>query len=186
MPRSVLIGGVGYRHLRDHSAGVLASDRLAERPWPEHVRVEDLSFNPVAVAQQLEDDLAEDPSLLLVLLSAVQRGRRPGSVVAYRWDRRLPGAEHVQAAVAEAVTGVINVDNTLVVARQFGGLPEDVVVVEIEPQVESFGDELSPAVARAADEAIAIVERLAGDPELLGRFPVAPLGGGALPHLSVS
>lgn len=184
MSRVVLVGGVGYRHLRDHSVGVVVSDRLEERAWPEHVRVQDLSFNPVAVSQQLQEELSADD--VLVLVSAVGRGRAAGTVVAYRWDGELPGPERVQDAVAEAVTGVIALDNTLMVTRQFGGLPSDVVVVEIEPAEESFGDELSDTVADGLDRIVEVVERVALDPSTVGRIPVAPLGGGALPRVRLS
>lgn len=184
MPRSVLVGGVGYRHLRDHSVGTVVSDRLEGREWPEHVRVQDLSFNPVAVSQQLEEDLTEDD--VLVLISAVERGRPPGTVVAYRWDGELPDPERVQDAVAEAVTGVIALDNTLMVTKQFGGLSSHVVVVEIEPAEESFGDELSDPVAAGVERIVEVVERIALDPATVERIPVAPLGGGALPRVKLS
>lgn len=181
--RNILVGGVGYRLLRDYSVGVVVSDRLEEREWPEHVRVQDLSFNPVAVAQQLEEDLAADPDLLVLFVSAAARGRRPATVVSYRWDGSLPGPDRVQAAVAEAVTGVIALDNTLMVAKQFGGLPEDVVVVEIEPKVEGFGEELTAEVAEGVEEVIRRVEAIALNPSLAERLPLTPLGGGALPHV---
>ena len=75
-------------------------------------------------------------------------GRRPGTVTAYRWDGVLPGDEEIQRAVTEAVTGVIALDNTLVVARHFGALPDEIVVVEVEPAVHEFGDTFSDAVGR--------------------------------------
>ncbi len=184
LPR-LLVGGIGYRNLRDHSAGVLLSDRLAARAWPGHVTVEDLSYNPVAVAQRLEDGLEGAPIDRVILVAAVARGRPPGSTCSYRWDGRLPTADRIQDAVGEAVTGVISLDNTLIVTRQFGALPADVVVVEIEPAVESFGDELTPSVAEALERGLGIVDRLVDDPDAFLRIPVAPLGGGALPSLRV-
>lgn len=59
--------------------------------------------------------------------------------------------------MAEAVTGVIDLDNLLIVTRQFGVLPEEVYVVEVQPVVTDFGLELSPAVAALLPE----VRRLA-------------------------
>ena len=181
--RPVLVGGVGYRLLRDYSAGVLVTDRLEQLRWPDHVRVQDLSFNPVAVAQQLQDDMAHEPDLLVVFVSAAARGRRPGAATSYRWDGGLPSPDRVQAAVAEAVTGVIALDNTLIVARQFDGLPEDVAVVEIEPKVESFGEALSPEVDEGLDEVVRRVRTIALDPSVVRSLPLAPLGGGALPRV---
>lgn len=171
----VLIGGLGYRNLRDHSLGVAVSDLLAEREWPPGVLVEDVSYNPIAVVQRLQDD----PVDRAVVVAGISRpGRAAGTIEAYRWDGALPDAERIQTAVAEAVTGVIFLDNTLVVARHFGALPEEVLVVEVEPAVEEFGEEFSPVVAQAFEPVCALVTRLATDAEAARRVPQAPLGGG--------
>jgi len=172
----VLIGGVGYRNLRDHSFGVLAVDALAARSWPSDVSVEDISYNPITVVQRLEDDPAERRFGLAVILGAVDRGRQAGTLTVYRWDTVLPDATRVQAAVAEAVTGVIALDNTLIVARHFGALPP-AVVVEVEPRSHAFGPELSPEVARALERACQLVTDLALDPATAAHISEAPLGG---------
>ena len=179
----VLIGGVGYRNLRDHSFGVVVTDTLAARPWPDEVSVEDVSYGPIAVVQRLEDDPPDRRFGLAILVGAVTRpGREPGTLVMYRWDNVLPDADHVQLAVSEAITGVIALDNTLVVARQFGALPRDVVVIEAEPALHEFGDELSPAIAAAVERACEAATRLALDPTAaLTHVPESPLGGGSIP-----
>lgn len=182
----MIVGGIGYRNLRDHSVGGAVVDRLARRAWPDGVVVEDLSYNPVAVVQRLHDEPPGRRFQRAVLIGAVARGGRPpGSVTAYRWDGALPDAGRVQDAVAEAITGVIALDNTLIVGRQFGALPDKVVVVEVEPGVEAFGDEFSPPVAEAIDAVCTLVATLATDPAALARLPEAPLGGGALPRVKV-
>lgn len=168
-----LIGGVGYANLRDFSVGPLLAERFREEDWPADTCVEDLSYNPVAVLQRLET--AQPPFSRLVTVAAVRRGRPPGSVTAYRWNGVLPEAEEVQARVAEAVTGVISLDNLLIVAAALGDVPPEVLVVEVEPEVEAMGDELTPAVRRAATRAAELVRALAGSrpPQL----PTAGLGG---------
>ena len=182
----VLIGGVGYRNLRDHAFGVLVTDALAERAWPDGVSVEDVSYNPIAFVQRLEDDPPDRRFALAILIGAVTRpGRDPGALVIYRWDNALPDPEHVQSAVTEAITGVIALDNTLVVSRQFAGLPCDVVVIEVEPGCHEFGDELSPAVAAAFGRACEAATRLALEPDTLGRVPESALGGGSIPSTAL-
>jgi len=47
----VLVGGLGYRNLRDHSIGIAVSDTLMERGWPQGICVEDVSYNPVALVE---------------------------------------------------------------------------------------------------------------------------------------
>ena len=142
-----LIGGVGYSYLRDGSLGPLVVAQLAREPWPDEVVVEDLSYGPIAVMQRLQD--ADPPFARLVLVAAVRRGRAPGAVTVYRWDGRLPDAEEIQARVGEAVTGVIGLDNLLVVAGFFSALPDDVLVLEIEPEDEGWGEGLSDAAEAA-------------------------------------
>lgn len=173
-----LIGGVGYRYLRDFSVGPLLSDALAEETWPPEVLVEDLSYGPVAVSQRLQE--AEPPFDRLVVASAVRRGRRPGTVTAYRWDGALPSPEEIQERVAEAVTGVVALDNLVIVCGALGPVPDEVVLVEVEPDVEAMGEELTPPVRVGFDEAARRVRALA-----LGEAPSpppAPLGGPAFPE----
>ena len=154
-----LIGGVGYSYLRDGSFGPLVVAALARAPWPDGVLVEDLSYGPIAVMQRLQE--ADPPFDRLVLVAAVRRGRAPGAVTVYRWDRRLPDAEEIQARVAEAVTGVISLDNLLVVVGFFQALPPDVSVLEVEPEDEGWGDGLSAAVEGARQHVMDTVRELA-------------------------
>lgn len=152
-----VIGGVGYRDLSDHSFGPLITDELSRSDLPEGISAHDLSYNPVAVGQWLDAMEAAVRPSRLVLVAAPPRGRRPGAHHVYRWDGRLPDAERVQEAVADAVTGVIHVDNTLIVLAQFGPLPREVFVIEVEPGAEEFGTSFTPAVARK----VQVVQELA-------------------------
>ena len=138
----VLVGGVGYRFLRDGSVGPYMADLLANRANGE-IEVEDLSYHPVGLSQNLQE---REPYDRLVLVAAVRRGREPGAVEAYRWSGELPSRDEIQERVSEAVTGVISLDNLLIVCGALGGLPDDVRVVEVEPADDDWGDGFSPAV----------------------------------------
>lgn len=179
-PARTVVGGVGYRNLRDHSLGIVMSEELGARAAPPALEIEDLSYGPVAVGQWLLDEAREAPIARAVFVTAVARedGRPPGTVSAYRWDRVLPSEEAIQAAVVDAVTGVILLDNTLIVTEWMKALPAETIVVEVEPLEHAFGDEMSRAVAAAYPRVRDLVMRLAAD-EALGRsLPVTPLGGG--------
>jgi len=80
------------------------------------------------------------------------QGGKAARVRCYCWAGVLPALEEIQARVAEAVTGVIDLDNLLIVAQQFGVLPAEVFVVEVQPVVSEFGLEPSPAVAALLPE----------------------------------
>ena len=177
----VLIGGVGYRYLRDHSAGLEVVDRLSAAALPPNIVVEDLSYNPIAVVQRLEDEPPAQRFGRIVVVAAVERdGRVPGTVTIYRWDGVLPRDEEIHRAVTEAVTGVIALDNTLVVTRHFGALPDEVVVVEMQPALHEFGDTFSGVVAEQLGALCALVIRLATDDAAVARLPRTALGASVL------
>ncbi|MGI8498715.1 MAG: hypothetical protein ACR2OG_14145 [Gemmatimonadaceae bacterium] len=175
-----VIGGVGYRNLRDHSLGIMMSDDLESEARPPGLLVEDLSYGPVAIGQWLLDEARHAPITRAIFVAAVGRedGRPPGTISSYRWDRVLPPADEIQRAVTDAVTGVILLDNTLIVTEWMGALPEESIVVEVEPLEHAFGDDMSTAVAAAYREARALVMQLATDVALGRSLPLMPLGGG--------
>jgi Ni,Fe-hydrogenase maturation factor len=157
---------------------VAVADRLLDRAWVGDVVVEDLSYNPIAVMQRLEDEPPERRFTRAVVVAGVERGNRPpGTVTAYRWDGVLPNDEEIQRAVAEAVTGVISLDNTLVVTRHFGGLPDEVVIIEVEPGVQEFGDDFSEPVAKVIDQVCDLAVAMATDAGAAARLPSTGLGG---------
>ncbi|HEV2123230.1 MAG TPA: hydrogenase maturation protease, partial [Chloroflexota bacterium] len=142
----VLIAGVGYTNLRDMSLGPLLLEHLQADSWPPGLEVDvlDASFGAVNVALDLQARNEERPYERVVVVGATNRGRTPGTITRFRWDGILPHPGLIQAHVAEAVTGVISLDGLLFVCQQFGALPDEVVVVEIEPADESSGPGLSP------------------------------------------
>ncbi|WP_142025182.1 hypothetical protein [Blastococcus colisei] len=150
---TVLVGGVSELFQRDLDLGRLAVERLLGEGLGSGVLVEDLYYGAVAVAQRLED-LRPD---LLVLVSAVRRGRRPGTVERRRIDPPRLTPEKVQAAVGDAVVGYVHVDLVVEVAVGLGALPARTVTVEVEPDEVGPGEGLSPSAAAAFDDALAIV-----------------------------
>lgn len=153
--RRILLAGVGYRNLRDMSAGPEVVERLRARAWPPGVEVEDLSFGAVHVMHWLQDRAPFDA---MVVVASVARGRPPGSVTCINWTAPVVSGEAVQEAIAEAVTGVISLDTLLIVLCYFAVLPPVVVTVELEPRDEDWGPDFSPVLQTALDEAVRAVE----------------------------
>ena len=151
----VLIAGVGYRNLRDMSAGPELIERLRGLEWPATVEVEDLSFGAVHVLHWLQE---RQPFDALILVAAVARGRAPGSVTCSQWTAPPTTGEAVQGAIAEAVTGVISLDTLLTVLGYFAALPPRVTLIEVEPRDDDWGPEFSPLVQVALAEAVRMVE----------------------------
>lgn len=155
----VLIAGVGYRNLRDLSIGPALIDRLKNEKWPPEVEIEDLSYGPVGVMHNFDD---RPPYDKIIFLAGVNRNRRPGQVSCYRWRHELPDPEEIQARMGEAVTGVISLDNLLILATYFKKLPEDVVVVEVEPADETWGEGFTAPIEEALPMIAEIIRRQAG------------------------
>ncbi len=157
----VLIGGIGYQHMRDLSVGPDLIPTLSSLPWTVEVEAIHLHFSPIHMMQWLE----ERPGYYdrMVFLGSVERERERGQVYTYRWDGVLPDAEEIQQRVTEAVTGIIHLDNVLIIGHYFGVLAPEVIVVEIEPQDTGWGDGYSPVVDRVLSEAIATVQHVVVD-----------------------
>jgi hydrogenase maturation protease len=147
---TVLVGGVYELFQGDLDLGRLAADRLRAEPVGDDVLVEDLHYGAVAVVQRLQELEPE----ALVLVTAVRRGRRPGTVERRRVEPAPVDPTAFQAAVGDAVTGYVHVDLLVEVATGFGVLPARTVVVEVEPEHVGPGEGLSASAAEALDEAV--------------------------------
>jgi hydrogenase maturation protease len=146
----VIIGGVGYRWQRDGSFGLAASDELARLEWPDGVEVADLGYGAIYAAQ----DIGDAGPQRLILLAAAVRDREPGRLYTYQWTAASVPAEEIQARIYEAGAGVIDLDHLLIIGRQFDALPEDVLLIELEPVDMAGGLGLSPQAAALLPEAI--------------------------------
>jgi hydrogenase maturation protease len=152
---SVVVGGVAHLYQGDLDLGRRAVESLAGDTLRPGVVVEEFSYGAVAVAQRLQE-LRPD---VLVLVGAKRRGRVPGTV-----ERRdviaLPRpAEEIQAAIADAVTGYIDLDLVLEVAHGLGALPRRTVTIEVEPESTVPSEHLSPSAEAALAEVVALVRR---------------------------
>ena len=170
-----LVGAVGYRNLRDFSAAFEVFEGLAAQDLGGNVVLEDTSYNPIAVVQWLQGLPAGERFDRAIFVASLERGRAPGAVTAYRWDGDMPPDDQVQQAVTEAVTGIIALENTVVIGSYFKVLPSEIVIIEIEPRDHEFGPELSGPVRAAIGPVCALVGRLARDPDAIDDLPLSPL-----------
>ena len=77
----VLVAGIGNIFLGDDGFGVEVASRLAARPLPDGVRVEDFGIRGVHLAYELLDGYD-----VLVLVDAVPIGEAPGTVAVIEPD----------------------------------------------------------------------------------------------------
>lgn len=106
---------------------------------------------------------------------------RPGSLRRYRVESASPEPEAVHRAIEESLGGVIDIDHTLRVARHWGGLPADTVVVEVEPAECSFGLGFTELLGDSLD---AIVDVLRQELRDLGAGVRPGLASGSAPDAS--
>lgn len=149
----VLVGGVSELFQRDLDIGRLVVERLGEEDLGPGVVVEELHYGAIAVAQRLED---LRPSVL-VLVSAVVRGRAAGTVERRRLDPPVLTPVDVQVAVGDAVTGYVHPDLVVEIASALGALPARTVTVEVEPEIVGPGEGLSVSATAALEVALELV-----------------------------
>jgi len=144
------VAGIGYTNLRDLSLGPALVTRLQSDQWPAGVVIADVRYSPIGVLFQRQ---AGPRFSLGIFVGAVPRGRTPGSVMVMPWNPPMVTPDELQSRVSEAVTGVIDLENLLLILDHFGALPDVVIVVEIEPFDQSWGDGFSALGEAALDEA---------------------------------
>lgn len=159
----ILVGGVGYSLLRDMSFGPLLVERMRREAWPGHVEIQDLSYGPLAVVQWLQDEPGRFDRAIMV--GAVEGGRQPGTLTRYDWVTPRLSAGQIQDRVSEAVTGVIGLENLLVIADYFGALPARTTVVEVEPLDLEWGTEPTALIEGRLSELVEELRRELSGPQ---------------------
>jgi hypothetical protein len=135
-----LIGIVGYSPVLDvFPLSALLVDELRRKlPVDGSIAIEDMSWGPIHVVQRFQDPEAKRPQRL-VLVGAASVSAEPGRVRAFRWRGGKLPPEAVQERIYEAVTGVVDIENTLVIGEHFGIWPDECFVVEADMPAETFG-----------------------------------------------
>jgi hypothetical protein len=98
----------------------------------------------------------------MVFVSGAKRGGEPGEIHRYAWRHQLPDEDEIHQRVTEAATGVIDLENLLIVATYFRKLPSDVVVFEVEVADDSFGEAMTPVMENAIPQLIEQLRAEAG------------------------
>jgi len=140
----VIVGCVGNVLRGDDGFGPAVAERLTG--LPEGSEVVETGIGGIALLQEL---LAGCEGL--VLIDAVDRGERPGTV--FLIEPEVRDGEHV------ADVHLANPERVLTMAKAMGALPERVLIVGCQPaEVDELERGLSPAVEGAVEVAAARVE----------------------------
>ena len=133
---------------------------LQKLSLPDFVKVDELNWGPVAVVQMFE---AENPAFeRVVILCAIEREERDiGDITVYQWKGGLPDTEQIQACVGDAATGVISVENLLVIGEYFKVWKDEVYLVDVEPGPEVAGEQLTPKMEAQIPNILSLVRQIA-------------------------
>ena len=154
----LLIAGVGYQYLGDLSFGPKLVEQLQGMDWPEEVRVEDFGYGPLAILDWFEESPGKRFERA-ILAGAVERGREPGTLSTYSWFAGTLDPDLVQERILEAGSGVISLENLLIVAQHFGALPAHTSVVELEPLEKGWNTELSAVGEERLEQTVEWIQR---------------------------
>ncbi|HZB60720.1 MAG TPA: hydrogenase maturation protease [Actinomycetota bacterium] len=162
----VLVAGVGNVFLGDDGFGVevarrLAGETLAGETLPGWVRVGDFGIRGVHLAYELLEGYEA-----AILVDASPRGEAPGTVYVIEPD--LDGEP--DPAVEDGTGGLVDAhgmepDAVFALLKALGGDIPKLLVVGCEPAEVSERMGLSPPVAGAVDQAMAVVRELIGEHE---------------------
>ncbi|HEY1760149.1 MAG TPA: hydrogenase maturation protease [Bryobacteraceae bacterium] len=154
--KRVLIACIGNIFLGDDGFGTEVACRLADRPLPSAVVLEDFGIRGIDLTYALLN-----PYELVILVDACSRGGHPGTIYLVEPDEI--GSNMPNDVPARLETHSMNPMNVLRAVHSMGGAPGRILIVGCEPG--DLGDEegklgLSDAVSSAVDEAVALIETL--------------------------
>jgi hydrogenase maturation protease len=146
-PRT-LVAGIGNIFNGDDGFGSEVARRLAHRPMPDGVEVEDYGIRGVHLAYQLLEGYD-----LVVLVDALSQGEAPGTVFVLEPQVELEDAAPLDGHQMDARAVLAKVS-------ELGGEIGRLLLVGCEPADLGDGIGLSPPVAAAVDDAASLVEEL--------------------------
>ncbi len=169
----ILIGIVGYyQFIRGYPLGPELMERLQAGPWPDGISIKELNWGPIAIVQDFQASAEKYDRVILV--GAVDRGLAPGTVSCHSWAGGVLDPLAVQRRVFEAVTGVISLDNLLIIGAHFGVWPEELITVEAQFPENSLSDLVLEEIE---------VDRAAGQMAIIGEKPLTSGNERIVQHL---
>jgi len=135
--RRILVIGIGNLIMGDDGVGIHVIRALEQAAFPAELEVN-------VVDGGLEPDLTvlvDKDINKLILVDVVQEGGTPGDVY------RLTLQDVENSGYRARSSHYLNLKQNLEMLKLLGNLPDELVVIGIEPGEMSPGDKLSPAVA---------------------------------------
>ena len=160
----ILIGIVGYSPVLDsYPLGPNLMNNLKERDWANiNVDIQNMTWSPIHITQRLQENKLEFDRVVLVGSKTISTN--PGRVESYKWKSKKVDEIKIQERIFEGVTGVVSLENTLVIGDYFKIWPKEVFTVEVDLPGEVFGD-IVIAENQGKSKNTDLIEILKFDPE---------------------
>ena len=160
----ILIGIVGYSPVLDsYPLGPNLMNNLKERDWANiNVDIQNMTWSPIHITQRLQENKLEFDRVVLVGSKTISTN--PGRVESYKWKSKKVDEIKIQERIFEGVTGVVSLENTLVIGDYFKIWPKEVFTVEVDLPGEVFGD-IVIAENQGKSKNTDLIEILNFDPE---------------------
>ncbi|MFN2438255.1 MAG: hypothetical protein ABR503_03580 [Chitinophagaceae bacterium] len=157
--KKIFIGTVGYHNLTNHSIGPALLPQLQKMTWTTGVEIDELNWGPIAIVQKFQALPAAYNRV--ILLAAIERpGRNIGDITVYKWIGKLPDEELIQRCIGDAVTGVISVENLLIIGEYFKIWTGETFLVDVEPGPEQAGENFTEEMQQAIPEILLTLQQL--------------------------
>ncbi len=133
------IGLVGYyQFVRGYPIGPALKEHIDAADWFNDVEIKEMNWGPIAIVQEFQAEKINFDRFLLI--TAVDRGLPAGTVTCRRWVGGEINVLDIQDRVFEAVTGIISMDNLLVIGEHFKIWPKEVITIEAQIADTAMGD----------------------------------------------
>lgn len=143
-----LVIGIGNEFRGDDGVGRKVARRLAAREW-QGIEIRESSGECFSLMELWTD------SEKVILIDAIRSGAVPGTVQRFEAGARPLPTEFIQ----QCSTHALSLPEAVELARSLGQLPPEVVIYGIEGLSFEHGNQLTPTVARAAEEAFNLISQ---------------------------
>lgn len=137
---ATIIGIVGYSAILDcfplgpHLMQALQA-AVVDEP---NIVIENFTWSPVHIVQRFETGEMSRPARI-VLVGQAALSEKAGEVYACEWLGGSQSELKVQERVYEAVTGIVDLENTLMIGEYFRVWPKECFTVEVDLPGSTFG-----------------------------------------------
>ena len=137
---TVMVGIVGYSAVvESYPLGPKLLEELesifGDNP---NVILENFTWSPVHIVQRLQGGEMTRPDRI-VLVGLAAGSSKPGTVAVHRWVGGTQPEVKVQERIYEAVTGIVDLENTLMIGSYFNVWPDECLTVEADLAPDTFG-----------------------------------------------